>query len=433
MTERTLYSHQQRALEELPAGGGYLAFEQGLGKTLTAIKYADKHNYRNVLVVCPTVAVGVWEEELDEQDKRVLSPVGTRLDKAASIRNAATCEYLILNYEALLEPEVERAALRWKPDLIILDEAQKIKNPTAKRSKVLHRLGKTAPVLALSGTPVTKNLLDLYSQYKTIDPGIWGFTTWTQFKARYGRWGGYGGYELLGYQNTEELIEKVRPITIVGRKADTLDLPAKTHVRVPVPLSSRAWSDYQTMARTGVLGDWVTSNPLEKALRLSQVAGYDKIAATAELVASLRDAGEQVVVYYRFRQEGGALRDVLDTVDLNGDTPVEERKRMVHSFQAGTLPVFLSQIAAGSTAITLTNASHMVYHSLSYAYEDWAQSQDRIHRIGQYDPCTYYYPQATGPAGGKTIDHLVYDSLWNKDDVAGLITRNPELLLPEGT
>lgn len=137
------------------------------------------------------------------------------------------------------------------------------------------------------------------------------------------------------------------------------------------------------------------------------------------------------MVYYRFRQEGGALRDLLEVPDHNGDTPIEERRRLVEQFQAGTLPVFLSQITAGSTAITLTNASHMVYHSLSYAYEDWAQSQDRIHRIGQYDPCTYYYPLSTGPAGGKTIDHIILDSLEHKDDVAGIITRNPSLLLPE--
>jgi len=428
---RTLYAHQQRALEELPHGGGYLAFEQGLGKTLTAIKYAEQHSYRRMLVVCPAVAVGVWEMELDETDTPVLSPEGTRKDKAEAIASAGSVRWLVLNYEALLDPAVEKAVHRWGPELVIVDEAQKIKNPTAKRSKILHRLGKTAPVLALSGTPVTKNLLDLYSQYKAIDPGVWGNLTWTAFKARYGVWGGYGGYELIGYQNTEELIDRIRPLTVVGRKADTLDLPEKTHVRIPVRLSERGWSDYKTMATTGVLGDWVTSNPLEKALRLSQVSGYDRLGATSDLVKSLTDAGEQVVVYYRFRQEGGALRDLLEVPDHNGDTPIEERRRLVEQFQAGTLPVFLSQITAGSTAITLTNASHMVYHSLSYAYEDWAQSQDRIHRIGQYDPCTYYYPLSTGPAGGKTIDHIILDSLEHKDDVAGIITRTPSLLLPE--
>jgi hypothetical protein len=71
----------------------------------------------------------------------------------------------------------------------------------------------------------------------------------------------------------------------------------------------------------------------------------------------------------------------------------------------------------------------MWYNDLSFAYEDWAQSQDRIHRIGQEYPVNYYYATAVGPRGGRTIDHLVYDAVQRKDDVAGYITRNPELLL----
>ena len=83
------------------------------------------------------------------------------------------------------------------------------------------------------------------------------------------------------------------------------------------------------------------------------------------------------------------------------------------------------------SSITLTSASHMVYHSLSYAYEDWAQSQDRIHRIGQADPCFYYYMTAVGPLGGALVDQLVLNSIATKDDLAGVITRDPSLLLPK--
>ena len=102
-------------------------------------------------------------------------------------------------------------------------------------------------------------------------------------------------------------------------------------------------------------------------------------------------------------------------------------------FQAHETPIFLAQIQAGSTAITLTAASHMVYHSLSYAYEDWAQSQDRIHRIGQHDPCFYYYMVATGPKGGITVDQMVLNALKTKKDVAAMVTQNPDLLLPKET
>ena len=427
---RSLYKHQERALEELPVGGGYLAFEQGLGKSLTAIQYAKDHDYEVVLIVCPAIAIGVWEEELALEGRHAFAPEGTRSQKAEQIWGDA---WIILNYEALLDRKVEDAIKDWDPDLIIIDEAQKIKNPTAKRSKVLHRLTKNTPVLCLSGTPVTKNLLDLYSQYKAIHPAIWDYMSWTKFKATYGIWGGYGGYELIGYQNTDDLKARIKPITVVGRKESTLDLPPKTHVRVPVRLSGDDWSDYRQMAKEGVLGDWITSNPLEKALRLRQISGQAKLAATSQLVHDLIDQEEQVVVYCNFKAEGRALSDILGVPYLSGDTSKAEREHMVAEFKAGTNAVLLAQITAGSTALTLTNASYMVYHSLSYAYEDWAQSQDRIHRIGQYDPCTYYYMTSTGPEGGRTIDGLMLESLNRKEDTASVITRDPSLLLPEDT
>ncbi len=429
---KSLYAHQLEALETLPIKGGFLGFEQGLGKTVTAIRYAEQHRYTSVLVVCPAVALGVWENEIQEEIGPYLSPQGTRKQKAEMIALAHHYDWVVINYEVLLEPSVEKAIKKWGPDLIILDESQKIKTATAKRSKVLHRLGKETAVLALSGTPVTKNLLDLYSQYKAIDSTIWGGISWTKFKYRYAHWGGYGGYQLMGYQNIDELMARIEPLTVIARKEDTLDLPEKTHQHIPVPLGSNA-VDYGKMARTGVARDWLTTTPLEKLLRLSQITGEAKLGATAVLVEDLVEQGEQVVVYYRFRAEGAALAERLQVDELNGDTPADRRKSLVDDFQASKEAILLAQIQAGSTAITLTAASHMVYHSLSYAYEDWAQSQDRIHRIGQHDPCFYYYMVAVGPKGGITVDQLVLNALEHKEDVAAMVTANPDLLLKDYT
>lgn len=429
MKSRTLFAHQERALGKLPRAGGYLAFEQGLGKTLTAIRYASKHRYDRVVVVCPAVAVGVWAEELRSEGYPTLVPTGTRLEKAQQIRDAVGYSYVVLNYEALLEKKVEQAVAWWLPDLLIVDEAQKIKTATAKRSKVLHRLGKLAPALLLSGTPITRNLLDLYSQYKVIDPDIWGGESWTRFRQRYGVWGGYGGYELIGYQNTQQLKEKIAPWTIVAKKEDTLDLPEKLHTVVPVTLTSQEWKSYRDMANDGVNSEWVTTNPLEKALRLSQITGRAKVRHTVEFVRDLLEQGLPVVVYARFREDLDRIGAELGVPTLSGDTPMTERNEMVEAFQSGETDLFVSQITAGSTAITLTRASHMVYHGLTFGYEDWAQSQDRIHRIGQDSVCNYYYITVVGPKHGITIDGLVLNALKNKEDVASIVTRDPDLLL----
>ncbi len=429
-----LYDHQEYALQNLPSRGGYLAFEQGLGKTITAIRYAEKHGYRKVLVVAPAIVLGVWDDELEGYDRHL--PKGSRKQKAEQIASYVPVEhihYCIINYEALVGTgDLEAAVNKWDPDLIIIDEAQKIKNATAKRSKVLHRLTKERSALLLSGTPITKNLLDLYSQYKAIDPAIWDHITWTKFKQTYAIMGGFNGYEVIGYRDVDEMKARIKPHTIVARKEDTLDLPTKTHQLVPVGLSPAGWADYRAMARDGVAREWVTTTPLEKALRLSQISGMDKLGFSIDFIKALAyDSDESVVVYFRYLAEGDALSTGLDVPVLTGATPMGTRRTMVDDFQGGRLPIFLSQVQAGSTGITLTRASHMVYHSLSYAYEDWAQSQDRIHRIGQTMPVNYYYIVAQGPKGGILIDQLLLNSLNGKEDLAGTITRDPDLLIPK--
>ena len=431
---RTLYDHQRRALTKLPVGGGYLAFEQGLGKTLTAIEYVRMHGYKRILVVSPAVATMVWQDELEKEYIHVELQQGSRARKAdriAVLKRYEYAGYIVLNYEALLDRLVEKAIRQWGPDLIIVDEAHKIKNAVAKRSKVLHRLSKDTPCLLLSGTPITRNLLDLYSQYKTIDQQIWNGQTWTAFKQRYGVFGGYGGYELLGYRDTEDLKARIAPYTLVARKEDTLDLPDKTFTTVRVHGDDNHWRAYSAMARTGVWKDWITTTPLEVALRLAQIAASAKVPATVEFVRGLRDQGQAVVVYARFRSDLGELSEALGVEALHGGTNPAHRRNLVEDFTDGRTDIFLSQISAGSTGITLTAASHMVYHSLTFAYEDWAQSQDRIHRIGQTRPVNYYHMTMVGPKGGMLIDGLVLKSLETKDDVAGMITRDPRLLLPK--
>jgi len=376
----------------------------------------------------------VWQDELEREHIHVELPQGTRDAKGSQIHvlgRSGYEGYIVLNYEALLGKVVERNVREWGPDLIIIDEAHKIKNATAKRSKSLHRLSRDTSCLLLSGTPITKNLLDLYSQYKTIEERIWGGQTWTAFKARYGVFGGYGGYELLGYRDTGDLRRRIRPFTVVARKEDTLDLPSKTFTTIPVRADDAHWRAYREMARTGVWKEWVTTTPLEVALRLAQIAASAKIKATTDFVRGLVDLGESVVVYARFRADLGELSEALGVEPLHGGTPLADRRHLVESFQSGDVPIFLSQIQAGSTGITLTAASHMVYHSLTFSYEDWAQSQDRIHRIGQTKPVNYYYMTMVGPKGGMLIDGLVLKSLETKEDVAGIITRDPSLLLPK--
>lgn len=431
---RSLYKYQERTVDILnkhPKGGAAW-LEPGLGKTLTAIRAAGPTE--RVLVVCPVSAIGVWEDEL-EQDEIYwyVAPEGTRAEKAETVAGAGDW-WIILNYEALLDKKVEKAIKSWNPGLVIIDESHKIKTVTAKRSRAVHRICEGRRTYLLSGTPITRNLLDLYSQYKAIDPDIWDGQTWTNFRYKYARYGGYLNKEVVGYRNVDELKDRVRPYSIVLRKDDVLDLPPKTDQRIPTHLTAAQWEAYQDLADGGLWEGEPVLNPLERALRLQQFTGRAKIGTTVDVVAELLEADQKVVVFYRFREEGKRLEasplSGQVVAHLHGDVPAKRRTEMVRAFQETSGPgVFLAQVSAGATAITLTASSEVVYHSLTWAFEDYFQSRDRVYRIGQRRGVTYRHILATGPGSERTIDKLVLDALQTKQDVAAMITADPSLIV----
>src|SRR5690606_16547233 len=113
----------------------------------------------------------------------------------------------------------------WGPQIVIADESQKIKNIKAQQTKAVTALGKMAKHrLILTGTPVTQSPLDFFAQYKFLDPRIFG-TSFTKFRSRYAIMGGYGGYQVMGYQNLEELAAKAHSIAVRVTKEQCLDLP----------------------------------------------------------------------------------------------------------------------------------------------------------------------------------------------------------------
>ena len=429
---RTLYPYQERAVHRLVENnvGGAAMMPPGLGKTITAIRAAQFLRSRRVLVVGPVSAIGVWEDELAQEGEPFLAPTGTRKEKAEEAVLAGD-GWIILNYEALLSKDVEKALLKWDPTLVIFDESHKIKTPTAKRSRAAHRLSRDRRTFLLTGTPITKNHLDLYSQYKAIDPWIWDGMTWTKFKQHYAIFGGFEGREVVGIRDTEDIKGRIRPYTFSARKEDVLDLPPRRDQRVPVAIGG-LWAAYRDLAEEGVYESIVTMNPLTLALRLQQMVHEAKKSATIDRAEEILGAGEKVVIFYRFLSEGKELEEGLaryPVFHVHGS--VTDRTKQVQGFQNLEGPgVFLGQIQATSTAITLTAAHEVIFHSLSWAYEDFVQARDRVHRIGQSDPVRYQYMTVVGPNGGKLIDDRILESMHNKRSFSEDVLGDPRLLLP---
>lgn len=440
------------------AGAG-LYMEQGTGKTLTTIALAGRMFLDNIiarmLVVAPASVVPVWPQEFKSFaafpcDVRPLEGAGSK--RAETLRNwtpsARVFQVAVINYESTWR--IDKAILNWKPDLVVLDESQRIKTPGAKQSKFAHKLGKVTPYrLILTGTPVTQGPLDFYSQLKFADPRILG-SSYVALKSRYAIMGGFENRQILGYKNLPELTQKVHSIGFRVTKEEALDLPEQVDQVRYCELEGKAKSTYQRLLKESVAElsggkVIVAQNVLARLLRLSQLAGgfYSEAGEKPIKVSDaklklleevLNDLGDQkVVIFARFLAEIEAIKGLLESRKtryqfIDGSVPLNERGEVVREFQEEPdCKVFVAQIQTAGLGITLHAASVAVFYSLDYSFANLDQARARLHRIGQKNAVTNIYLITKG-----TVDTKVFQALGKKQDVARLVVDNWKLLFEEG-
>jgi len=200
------FAHQQEAyaaaLDIFNSGqspGYALLMEMGTGKSLTSIGIAGALHLagkvNKVLVVAPLSIVGVWQEEFAkfaayDYSLAILSGTGTKKADALRQMHGDVLQVVVINYESAWR--MERELLAWKPDLIIADEAHKLKTHSTNASKAMHKLGAKARYrLLLTGTVITNKAIDVFSQYKFINPVVFG-NSFYSFRNRYFNMTGYG-------------------------------------------------------------------------------------------------------------------------------------------------------------------------------------------------------------------------------------------------
>ena len=471
-----LYKHQVRAANmamiqfaaKQPAGFGLL-FEMGCGKTLTAIAIMGtlyiRREITRVLVVAPTSVCSVWPHDLAAfaafpfQASVLLGEKEKRLEALCKLTDwpdtANRLLVAVINYEATHREGILEALQDYDADLIICDESQRIKNPKAAQSKAVQQLGDAARFrLILSGTPVQNSVMDLYSQYRFLDPAVFGTNFYT-FRNRYCQMGGYGGHEITGYQHMDELVKKEHSIALRVTKAECLDLPAETFVRRYVRLDPDAYRLYAQIARTSCAalesgGHITAATVLTRLLRLMQLTGgfiqedeadTPRPVSTAKLDALddiledyVRESGHKLVIFARFRAEIDAICGLLSRRGIrygriDGTVPMEQRGAVVEDFQQNPDPMaFVAQIQTAGLGITLHAASAAVFYSLDFNYANYAQALARIHRIGQAHPVTYIHLLAE-----HTIDDQVLDALERKEDLARTIVDSWKTYFQGGT
>ena len=313
-------------------------------------------------------------------------------------------------------------------DCIVLDEAHAIAHRTSKRSKCLLGLAKTAKYrYLLTGTPQSNGRLeDYYSLMEFLQPGIFG--SWREFTAHYTierRLPGSFVNIICGYRNQEELLEKVGEYSFRVMKRDCLDLPDKLPDEV-ITCELKEKTKYKQALKDFIEEfDMTIGNPLTRVMKLRQISsGFvfddygelhalkcDKLARLEELIDSIDG---KVVVFCEFQYSIDAISALLTKkkikyVSLDGR---QKDKTVWRQFQTDeTIRVILCQYLTANAGIDLFASSHMVFYEPNLSTTVISQARDRIHRIGQSQPCSYYWLVSEG-----TIEKDIYDRLAEKTD-----------------
>ena len=438
-----------------------LLMEQGCGKSLTAVAIAGRRyldgQVKRVLVVAPLSVLPVWQREFKDyadypHDVRVLnSSIEKRIAALAGFPDDVL-QVAVINYEAVWREEMFKALRKWHPDMIIADESQKIKGPSTKQSKGMHRLGEVAKYkLILTGTPVTASPMDFFSQYKFLDPDIFG-KSYYAFRNRYAVMGGYKNKQVVGYQNKDELIRKAHSIAYRITKAEALDLPETVDQELYCSLEHKANQYYQEMVNFNVAQieaenkqgrQIIATNVLTRLLRLQQITGgflprddnsgkqiqvsSAKLNLLQDILEDVLGAGKKVVIFARFIPEIHAIEDVARKIAgdnsyyaITGAVGMEDRGKAVEEFQNNpAVKICIAQIQTAGLGITLTAADTGIFYSMDFSYANYDQAKARLHRIGQQNKVTYIHLLAQG-----TVDEKVYNVLKQKKSVADDVVDN---------
>lgn len=383
---------------------------------------------RRLLIVSPLSITGVWAEEFEKfaAFPYTLSVLEGSSDKKRKTLRSFCGEglnVLVINYESAWRLEKDLTA--WKPDMVICDEGHKIKTHNTSVSKAMHKMGAVAKYrMLLTGTPVTNRAIDIFSQYKFLNHGVFGLSFYA-FRSKYFFMTGYGQHTPVMKESMEEAFtRRMHSIAFRATKAECLDLPETTDIVRKVTLEPAAMKIYQNLVEQSyaelVSGEEVTApNVLTRLLRLSQLTGgflgndateavsTAKLAMLEDIVDASVQENQKIIVIARFVPEIDAIRKMLDRKGVHFSLimgGVKDRDGQVRQFQNDpAVQVFIGQIATAGMGLTLTAASTMVFYSLDYSMSNYEQCRARIHRAGQKFPCTYIHLVAKNTVDGKVL------------------------------
>jgi SWI/SNF-related matrix-associated actin-dependent regulator 1 of chromatin subfamily A len=425
-SHRPPLQHQKESIQKLVENKKFiLADDMGLGKTTSTIIAALETGAKKILIICPATLKINWKREIENySDRSIFISEG----KTFSTEH----DFVIINYDIIknfhdTKKKDESQVISANFDLVVVDEAHYIKNPTAQRTKLINDIAKGVDRLwLLTGTPMTSRPMDYFNLLHLIESPV--AKNWMAYAIRY--CGGYqfnvGGrkvWNVTGSSNLEELRDRTTGLVLRRLKENVLDLPEKIITPVYLRLKSKAYEEVM-----GEYYDWYDKNPEEsksltvqftKLTKVRQIIADEKILQTIEIAENIIEQGKKVIIFCNFTDSLNKICQHFGktSVKVDGSMSKPERQHSVDSFQeSDKVKVFVGNIKAAGVGLTLTAGEAVIMNDLSFLPSDHAQAEDRAYRYGQKNNVLVYYPIFE-----NTIEGIIYDILNNKKQVIATV------------
>ena len=430
-----------------------LGDEQGLGKTKQVIDIAIakklQKGYKHCLIICGVNGLKWnWVNEIhthSEENVRILGQrykgnkiyIGSmddRLDdvKALFDKGEMAPYFLITNVETLrnetIVKKLQELCANGTIGIVAIDEIHKCKNPTSQQGKGILKIQPQCRI-AMTGTPLMNNPFDLYIILKWLGYEKHAFYA---FKKHYGVFGGYGGYECIGYRYLDELQTQLDEIMLRRLKTDVLDLPEKTHITEYVEMTPKQKQIYDEVTadiKMNIDQIKMANNPLAELIRMRQATGYTGILSSTvkesakldrmeELVEEAVENGKKVVIFSNWTQMTLPIYNRLAVkyqgTYITGEVDSDQRAEHVRRFQEDTDCKFVvGTIGAMGTGLTLTAGTVEIFMDEPWNRANKEQAEDRCHRVGTTENVTIYTLVCKG-----TIDERINELVERKGAMA---------------